>query len=1726
MKKEGTPIGISLLLVLLLLAIWPSAGRADTAVTFTATGTNVEGFATEKYTNIFDGITTNKWCGNFSDETPVYVDFESSLPVRLSNYYLYTGNDNGGGSRNPVNWTLYARKNVVDEWESISCVVNGTLPTANSTRSATFEIDDSKKFIFYNYFRFEISSIGDGNVFEIGEIGFDYSAFSFDGVEVVGEEYTPGNGAVRSGRVSSVAPVTIDGCTYTLYKDYSYCPVENGVRKEDLKRSVPDYSCVLTGCTKTGSLDIPSSVTFTYNGMDIDVRVSAIGENVFSMAHVTSVSVPPTVVFVERSALVDRASGQPASASTLATLSFENGKQSLFLYAGSDSYGPLGLNAALTNVFIGRPMEYEGTGKSVFEGSVASGLSVAFDDSVKTIPACMFRNVASLTDLRLPASLTAIPASMCEGCIGLDSIVVPASVASIGDYAFKGCTNVAAYTIETSVPPTLSQAEGTLSGKDQFRIFIKENTVGYYLADGSAWKTYEAHFDIPVVEGGIHHEAVEPTDSTRGYRFDCWENSATGKFYSDPYYSVEIDTLSVISYKKLAINPASNLDGFVADGDKEYDGCLFDHSVRAEYTSHSDCGKRKAEFYVYGKDIDNARIVWFKDHEHRMEAYGSFHVDVFVNDSLVYSKAQGYDDMEGLYVVPLAGLKTFDRIRFEVDKPDNAFWDYQSSVVTFAASLQYTRSGIADVLPVTLKAVDKAVILEAGVEAPEFEWVIESGTLRPGESLEGITLSREAGDAPGQYAISFTQPEGANPSYDITFKTGVFSILNGIHHSQSEPTDTTVGYQTDCWEIPSTGKFYSDAYATNELRSGWVVRYPAIGIDPLTNDMSWFNAFFPDSELSFSCGEYGEKKIGFGFSAFYWSSDADTRHASFYVNHEKARNARLVWHFREAESRYGLFSVKGYVNDSLAGTQSQTVGEMWDGFYTMSLGDLVGGDTIRFEVEKQRGDSDWGTTELSVTLEYIKEGAILPFPLTIKANSHGKIICGTDVPNDPELTWNISSGYERYGYKLQDITVSRVDGQEPGDYLISIGQPEGTNQAYNITFVPDTFRICSGVFHEECEPTDSTFGYAYDCYEIPATGMWYKDNFMTQKTNSVLAVKYLTLDISPVLIDSLSEKFSYEPDPEVGDWEYGGFRELNFAVETYYNPDYPEQNVGKRHAEFVVNHKVAKDARLVWYKDWANEYDGRASFRVYVNGTQVYCADQKDGNLLEGFFCVPLGNLKGNDHVRFEIERAESSQEESLIYASLEYVADGGLAVWPLTIKAFDNYKLTFDGVQLDDPELTWSLTEGYVRPDFSLPEIAISRTEGELPGTYDIKVSWADEPSDRYDVTFVSGKFSIVKGVHRLPCEPTEMAYGLKYECWEDTIGHKYYSYANPLVELNPADLFVYKRLPVSPVDKAGELAEIETGEYGGSQFNWAVDKTFTKESWDGMYEATFVVRDSDATNLRLKWYRGFPNNDDTRVAVNVCVNSDCLYEENAYNDDFSAEGLHAFDLPALSMSDTVKFIIDGYYDSPLPANSSTIVACLEYTRSSYTAITAQKDTTKTDCYFTTFYDSRNAYALGEDATAYTAIVDGAYVRLLPVEGGIIPRGEPVVILCNHDTVMLSAVASSAVPNPLNILCGTDVAIPAPDSCYTFRLGQKGLGFYQHPMGTAIYANKAYFTRVLPNVSGCFEILIGDEEPSGIILIGDDKPCVEDIYRLDGVRGINLRKGVNIVNGRKVLVK
>lgn len=101
---------------------------------------------------------------------------------------------------------------------------------------------------------------------------------------------------------------------------------------------------------------------------------------------------------------------------------------------------------------------------------------------------------------------------------------------------------------------------------------------------------------------------------------------------------------------------------------------------------------------------------------------------------------------------------------------------FKYSAIVDGAAIEGEAKLVVTPRKVTVTASDASKTY--GNDDPEFTWAVTSGKLVEGESLEDITVSREAGETvrKGGYVVTASQSEGANSNYEITFKDGKFTI--------------------------------------------------------------------------------------------------------------------------------------------------------------------------------------------------------------------------------------------------------------------------------------------------------------------------------------------------------------------------------------------------------------------------------------------------------------------------------------------------------------------------------------------------------------------------------------------------------------------------------------------------------------------------------------------------------------------------------------------------------------------------------------------------------------------------------------------------------------------------------------------------------------------------------------------------------------------------------------
>ena len=162
----------------------------------------------------------------------------------------------------------------------------------------------------------------------------------------------------------------------------------------------------------------------------------------------------------------------------------------------------------------------------------------------------------------------------------------------------------------------------------------------------------------------------------------------------------------------------------------------------------------------------------------------------------------------------------------------------------------------------------------------------------------------------------------------------------------------------------------------------------------------------------------------------------------------------------------------------------------------------------------------------------------------------------------------------------------------------------------------------------------------------------------------------------------------------------------------------------------------------------------------------------------------------------------------------------------------------------------------------------------------------------------------------------------------------------------------------------------------------------------------------------------------------------------------------------------------------------------------------------------YATMYDTTTGYGLNGDATAYVAVLNNTWLDLTEI-GKEVPAGTPVIL---KGTYYNKLAANLPAINVANDLLGTATATEADGTMYILAKVEDAVGFYL-ATGT-IAAGKAYFK----STSGVKAFFFDGDDATGIETLDTNVNANEAIYNLAGQRIQKMQKGINIINGKKVL--
>ena len=195
-------------------------------------------------------------------------------------------------------------------------------------------------------------------------------------------------------------------------------------------------------------------------------------------------------------------------------------------------------------------------------------------------------------------------------------------------------------------------------------------------------------------------------------------------------------------------------------------------------------------------DVAEHTFEWVIDEKPTVEKPGSKHLHCTVcdynsSDKVVIPAASvaGYSgEYDGkVHAADVSALPEGTAVQYSID--GGVTWSATVPEIKNVGTLPFKYSATVDgaaiegeaelvVTPrkVTVTASDASKTY--GNDDPELGWKVTKGELVEGESLEGITVSRKAGETvnKGGYVVTATQTDVANPNYEITFVDGRFTI--------------------------------------------------------------------------------------------------------------------------------------------------------------------------------------------------------------------------------------------------------------------------------------------------------------------------------------------------------------------------------------------------------------------------------------------------------------------------------------------------------------------------------------------------------------------------------------------------------------------------------------------------------------------------------------------------------------------------------------------------------------------------------------------------------------------------------------------------------------------------------------------------------------------------------------------------------------------------------------
>ena len=708
---------------------------------------------------------------------------------------------------------------------------------------------------------------------------------------------------------------------------------------------------------------------------------------------------------------------------------------------------------------------------------------------------------------------------------------------------------------------------------------------------------------------------------------------------------------------------------------------------------------------------------------------------------------------------------------------------------------------------VTLRAENKEKLYKQ--EDPELTYAVDN--IVEGESLNDVTISREAGETVGTYTITVGVDESTNPNYNITLQNATFTL-------SPKPIDAKIIVEED--EFTYDGTERRPLVAAFDPDDNMLVPDTEYEVIYTNNkDAGTGKVILQDKDG----GNYivsGEKILTISKKAVTISADNKEK---FYKDSDETLTYTVdgvvdgesitgITISREEGETAGIYTITVVVDNEANPNYDIT---LVNGIYTIKPKVV----TARMEVEQTEFTYDGTEHTPAVTVYDPDDNMLIPNTeydvvytdnknvgtgkVTLQNKENGNYVVSGEADitinkkaitvtannkeklykqADPELTYNVTGIIE--GESLNNIVLTREEGEVADTYTITVNAEETANPNYAITFINGSFII---------KPKPIVANIVVDTAEFTYDG-----------TEKMPVVTVYDPDDNMLVPDTEYEVI-YTGNKDVGT---GKITLQNKENGNYIVSGEKDITISKKAVTITVDNKekIYKEADETLTYTVTGLVDGESLNGLTISravgenvGTYAITAvADAEANLnynitiVNGIYTINPKiveariDLDESEFIYNGLERTPTfkaydpddnmeipNTEYNVVYSDNKNVGTGKVTLTnkddgnyivsseatfvinkkDVTVTADDKAKL-FDDF---DPILTYTV-EGLVDGE-SLNGIVISRDEGENAGVYMIHVS-ANEENPNYNITFVDGKFLINETVHDIVLSQYEFVY------------------------------------------------------------------------------------------------------------------------------------------------------------------------------------------------------------------------------------------------------------------------------------------------------------------------------------------------------------------------------